>query len=136
MNENINQSRNINVKGDFTVSGSTVNLGEISGQVTNTINQLPASLQPDEPGIKELLEQLQQAIESAEELKPEDKAEALKQVQALAEAGKDPAEAEKKNMAKSAIRWFKGMLTELAEPSAIAQLCKKLLPHIATIFGL
>lgn len=135
---NINAGRDIGdisglVGGD--VSG-VVNLGEISGQVTNTINQLPASPQPDEPGIKELLEQLQRAIESAEELKPEDKAEALKQVQALAEAGKDPAEAEKQNMAKSAIRWFKGMLTELAEPSAIVQLCKKILPHIATIFGL
>ena len=62
--------------------------------------------------------------------------EAPKQVQALADAGKDPAEAEKKNGAKSAIRCLKGMLTELAEPSAIAQLCKHVLPQIAGIFGL
>ncbi|MBD2123757.1 pentapeptide repeat-containing protein [Trichocoleus sp. FACHB-262] len=135
---NINAGGNIGdinglVGGD--VSG-VVNLGEVSGQVTNTINQLPASPQPDEPGIKELLEQLHRAIESAEELKPEDKAEALKQVQALAEAGKDPAEPEKQNGAKSAIRWLKGMLTELAEPSAIVQLCKHVLPQIAGIFGL
>ncbi len=135
---NINAGGNIGdisglVGGD--VSG-VMSLGEISGNVTNTINQLPASPQPDEPGIKELLEQLHRAIESADDLKPEDKAEALKQVQALAEAGKDPAEPEKKNGAKSAIRWLKGMLTELAEPSAIVQLCKHVLPQIAGIFGL
>ncbi|HEY9749111.1 MAG TPA: pentapeptide repeat-containing protein [Allocoleopsis sp.] len=138
---NNDSSRKLNIGsigGDFNASGQALNFGEmnISGQVTNTINQLPASSQPDEPGIKELLEQLHRAIESAEELKPEDKAEALKQVQALAEAGKDPAEPEKKNGAKSAIRWLKGMLTELAEPSAIVQLCKHVLPQIAGIFGL
>jgi uncharacterized protein YjbI with pentapeptide repeats len=134
---NFNAGRDIgDISGVVGQNMTGVAGGDISGQVTNTINQLPASPQPDEPGIKELLEQLHQAIENAEELKPEDKAEALKQVQALAEAGKDPAEPEKKNGAKSAIRWLKGMLTELAEPSAIVQLCKHVLPHIATIFGL
>nr|WP_290228379.1 pentapeptide repeat-containing protein [Trichocoleus desertorum] len=117
------------------VSG-VVNLGDISGQVTNTINQLTVSSQPDEPSIKELLEQLHWAIVSSEELMLGDKAEALEQVKALAEAAKDPAEAAKKNVAKSAIRWFKGMLTELAEPSAIVQISEHVLPQIARVFGL
>jgi len=38
-------SKNINVGGNVT--GSTLNIGEISGIVTNSINQLPASPQSD-----------------------------------------------------------------------------------------
>ncbi len=57
-----------------------------------TINQLPNSPQSDKPGIKELLTQLQVAIEEETDLNNEDKAEALEQVKALAKAGKNPQE--------------------------------------------
>lgn len=39
---------------DFNASGQALNLGEISGTVTNTINELP-SAEPEKPGIKKLL---------------------------------------------------------------------------------
>ena len=91
-------SINIQAGGDIgNVSGITggdvsgvINLGEISGDVTNTINQLPDALPSNEPGLKELLSQLQVAIEAEPELPDEDKAEALEQVKVLAEAGQNP----------------------------------------------
>jgi hypothetical protein len=49
---------------DFNASGQALNLGEISGTVTNTINELPSGSEPDKPGIKELLTQLKTAIEA------------------------------------------------------------------------
>ncbi|NJR69148.1 MAG: hypothetical protein HC771_11150 [Synechococcales cyanobacterium CRU_2_2] len=42
MQSNSDSSRNItlgNIGGDFNASGQALNLGDISGQVTNTINQ-------------------------------------------------------------------------------------------------
>lgn len=67
-----------------TINNSPINLGELSGTLTNTINELPPAPAPEKPGIKELLTQLQAAIEAETDLSEEDKAEALEQVQALA----------------------------------------------------
>jgi predicted RNase H-like nuclease (RuvC/YqgF family) len=75
-------NKNINLGRDAI--GSTLNIGDISGIVTNTINQLPASPKSDQPGIKELLTELQTAIEAETDLSDDDKAEALEQVKTLA----------------------------------------------------
>ena len=60
-------------------SNSVVNLGDISGQVTNAINQLPSSSVTDsnQTEIKDLLIQLQNAIIQEESLDKEDKDQAL-----------------------------------------------------------
>ncbi len=93
---------------DFNASGQALNLGDISGTVTNTIiNDLPASPEAEKPGIKELLTQLQAAIEADTNLPQEDKAEALEQVKALAEAGKNPQEGVMQKAAKTAIKILK-----------------------------
>ncbi|MEH2114028.1 MAG: pentapeptide repeat-containing protein [Nostoc sp.] len=102
MTNSNDSSRNINVGRDFNATG-TINLGKISGAVTNTINELPPSPEPGKPGIKELLTQLQAAIEVDTNLNKEDKAEALEQVKALAEAGKNPQEGAMQKAAKTAI---------------------------------
>lgn len=62
------------------------------------VNQLPESDQGGIPGIKELLTQLQRVIDGNDELPPQEKAEALKQVKVLAEAGKNPQEEEKRSL--------------------------------------
>ncbi|NJO50387.1 MAG: hypothetical protein HC840_14190 [Leptolyngbyaceae cyanobacterium RM2_2_4] len=49
MQETHDSSQNINVGRDLTLTGSTLNLGEISGSVTNTINQLPDGGDGDRP---------------------------------------------------------------------------------------
>ncbi|MBC1220388.1 hypothetical protein GNF10_07060 [Nostoc sp. UCD121] len=59
------------------------------------LNQLPNSPDTEKPGIKELLTQLQEAISQSTDLPETEKAEALEQVQALAETGKNPQESSK-----------------------------------------
>jgi uncharacterized protein YjbI with pentapeptide repeats len=121
------------VAGD--VSG-VVNLGKISGDVTNTINQLPDSLGTDEPGVKELLLQLQAAIEAESELAPEDKAEALEQVKVFAEAGQKPEDNVLQKAAKTSMKILKGTVASMPDAAKLAESCVKLLPAIAALLAL
>ncbi|MDJ0701863.1 MAG: pentapeptide repeat-containing protein [Leptolyngbyaceae cyanobacterium MO_188.B28] len=133
------QSRKIeigDVGGDFNVSGSALNLGDISGTVTNTINQLPSSAEPNQPGIKELLTQLQEAIASESTLSEDDKAEALEQVKALAEAGQNPSDVGMKKLAKRATTMLKGIAAGLPTAAKLAESLSQLLPAISSLLGL
>ncbi|MBD2526534.1 pentapeptide repeat-containing protein [Nostoc sp. FACHB-133] len=121
---------------DFNASGQALNLGDISGTVTNTINELPASPEAEKPGIKELLTQLQAAIEADTNLPQEDKAEALEQVKALAEAGKNPQEGAMQKAAKTAIKILKGTISSLPSATKLVEQCSNLLPLISNFLGL
>ncbi len=134
MNESADESRKIEISGNVT--GSTLNLGEISGTVTTTINQLPDSSQANQAGIKELLTQLQTAIEAENDLPQEDKAEALEQVKVLAEAGKNPQEGTMQKMGKTAIKILKGTAAGLPSAAKLVEECNKLLPLISKLLGL
>ncbi len=85
-----------------------INLGQISGDLSNTINQLPVSSDPDLTKLKDLLTQLQQLIEAEPNLNHEDKAEALEQVKVLAAAGQKPNDGPLKKAAKTAMKILKG----------------------------
>jgi uncharacterized protein YjbI with pentapeptide repeats len=111
-------------------------IGAISGSVTNTINQLPDSPEPDKPGIKELMTQLQAAIEADTNLSDEDKAEALEQVKAIAEAGQKPEDGAMQKMVKNALKFLKGTIADLPSTVELVQSCGKLLPLITKFFGL
>lgn len=138
MSESTDQSRNINISGGTVnnTGAGAMSLGDISGTVANTINQLPASSESDKPGIKELLEQLQKAIEAEPNLSEEDKAEALEQVKALAEAGKAPQEGAMQKVAKRSTTMLKGIIAGLPEAAKLAVEYAKLLPMITSLFGL
>ncbi|BAY33270.1 pentapeptide repeat protein [Nostoc carneum NIES-2107] len=113
-----------------------VAIGAITGNVTNTINQLPDSPEPDKAGIKELLTQLQAAIETDTTLSDEDKAEALEQVKAIAEAGKKPEDGAMQKIAKTALKFLKGTIADLPTTAKLVEECSKLLPLITKFFGL
>ena len=113
-----------------------VAIGAISGSVTNTINQLPASSDPNNPGIKELLAQLQAAIEAESALPDEDKAEALEQVKTLAEAGQKPEDNLLQKAAKTSIKILKGTIASLPDATKLVESCSKLIPAIATLLAL
>ncbi|NEO34456.1 MAG: pentapeptide repeat-containing protein [Symploca sp. SIO3C6] len=135
MNNSTDNSRKIenrdgNVLGNILGDSST-----ISGTVTQTINELPASPEADTPGIKELLAQLQTALEAETSLDDEDKAEALKQVQSLAEAGKNPSDGGMKKLAKNSTRMLKAIISELPTAAKLVETCKDLLPAITNLFG-
>ncbi|MBD2441681.1 pentapeptide repeat-containing protein [Dolichospermum sp. FACHB-1091] len=138
-NENMTKdsSRKIeigNIGGDFNASGQALNLGEISGTVINTINELATAPEADKPGIKELLTQLKTAIETDTDLTAKDKEKALKQVKSLAEAAQNPQE--KQDLADTAITMLKGVLTNLPTAAKLVEECGKLLPLIAGFLGL
>lgn len=113
-----------------------VNLGSISGNVTNTLNQLPESADPNQPGLKELLTQLQAAIESEPELPDEDKAEALKQVPILAEAAQKQEDSTIRRAAKNALTFLKGTTVGMSETTKLVQECRNLLPAITALLSL
>jgi internalin A len=119
---------------DLNASGQALNLGEISGTVTNTINKLQSAPEPEKPGIKEILTQLQTAIEADTELTAKDKEKALKQVKALAEAAQNPQE--KQDLADTAITMLKGVLSSLPTAAKLVEQCSRLLPIISTFLGL
>jgi len=114
------------------INQSTLN-SDISGTVTNSINQLPASTQSDKPEIKELLTQLQAAIEAETNLSDKKKVVALKQVKALAEVGKDPQESTMQEAGETAMTMLKGILAGLPSAATLVEACSKLLPAIASL---
>jgi uncharacterized protein YjbI with pentapeptide repeats len=121
------------VSGD--VSG-VANLGTISGNVTNTINQLPDASEPEQPNLKELLTQLQQAIENDSDLSDLDKADLLEQVQALAEAKQTEEPAKKEGLARKARKMFEATLSSLPQTASIVESCSNLLPMVLKALGL
>ncbi|MBD2438768.1 pentapeptide repeat-containing protein [Nostoc sp. FACHB-110] len=117
------------------VSG-VLNLGAIGGDVSNTIDQLSSVSEPDKPSLKELLAQLQKAIEAEPNLSSEDKAEALEQLKTLAEAGKNPHDSTLQRAAKTALKILKGTISGLSEVAELVPQCAKLLPAIASLLSL
>ncbi|MBE7380632.1 MAG: pentapeptide repeat-containing protein [Leptolyngbya sp. SIO1E4] len=120
---------------DISLSGSTLNLGEISGQVSNQINQLSeAAPSSDQPSLKNILTQLQAAIEQDAELSADEKAEALGEIGKLAKAGSDPQAAKMKGLAKRATATLKSIAETLTDASKLATACKTLLPTLVALF--
>ncbi|MDB9526814.1 pentapeptide repeat-containing protein [Oscillatoria sp. CS-180] len=120
---------------DANITSSTVNLGKISGQVSNQISQIPESApNSEQPDLRELLTQLQAAAEADTELSDDEKAEALGEVAKLAKAGTNPQENAMQRMAKRATVTLKSITEPLTEASKLATTCKTLLPIILTLF--
>jgi hypothetical protein len=142
MSESTDQSRKIeigSITGDFNASGQALNLGEIdiSGQVANTVNQIPdESESANQPGIKELLIQLKNAIENAAELSTGEKTLLLEQVKALAEATQASEPEKKKNIVQKVHDIFATILKSLPDTAKIVESAGKLLPMIMKALGL
>ncbi len=137
MNNSSDQSENFNVGGDFSINAtnSVVNLRDISGTVTNAIQQLPADSDPTQPNLKDLLTQLQAAIEAEPILPDGDKADLLEQVQHLAEAKQTEEPAKKEGLARKAKKMFDATLNGLPDTAKLAEACSKLLPLILKVLG-
>jgi uncharacterized protein YjbI with pentapeptide repeats len=119
---------------DQTMMG--VAIGQISGEVTTSIQQLQESNPLDTAPLVDLLQQLQRMIEMEGALTSEDKAEALEQVKALAEAGQKPTEGAMKRVANTAIKILKGTVASLPSAAELVEACNKLLPLIAKLLYL
>jgi hypothetical protein len=119
---------------NLNAANSVVNLRDISGSVTNTIDQLQATHQAAE--LVDLLRQLQHAIEADPDLKPDDKTEALEQVGTLAKAGENPQDSTLKKLAGTSIKVLKGTIAALPSTATIIKACSELLPVITKLLGL
>jgi uncharacterized protein YjbI with pentapeptide repeats len=101
----------VTIKAGRDISGNVINLGEIKGNVTNAINQIPNK--EDCGDIKTLLTQLQEAISADKDLADEDKADALEQVENLAKITLHDKPAEKSTLASKAIRNLKRIIDNI-----------------------
>jgi hypothetical protein len=133
MNDSTDKSQNINVGGDMKLSNAVLNLGELSGTVTNTIQQIPDT--NDTANFKALLIELQTAIATDTTLNTDDKAEALEQVKVLAESGQNPQDGALKKAAKTATKILKGTIAALPPTTALVEAVTKLLPIVTKFFG-
>jgi uncharacterized protein YjbI with pentapeptide repeats len=110
-------------------------MADVSGTVTIAINELPDSSEPEKPGIKELLSQLQAAINDPN-LADDDKAQALEQIKVLAEAGQNPKNETAQKQAKKAMGFLKVIAEGLPSAAQLVKTCQDILPAIAHYFGL
>ncbi len=130
----IDHSRKIDISGKTTINASgagAFNLGDISGTVANTINQLPSSPDPNQPGIRELLTKLQQAIETETELDDLDKSDALEEVQILAEASQNDDRNAKTIISSKSVRRLGRIVNELPDTATLPIVSQEVLPAIA-----
>jgi uncharacterized protein YjbI with pentapeptide repeats len=136
MNDSIDKSQNVKIDGNVT--GSTINLGNISGNVINTINQLPDTTHPNQPNLKELLTQLQAAIEGEKDpsLSDGDKTDLLEEVKNLAEAKQTEEPTQKEGLARKAKKIFDATLTTLPATATLVKASNELLPVILKVLGL
>lgn len=103
----------VNVRGN--VIGSTINLGEILGNVTNTVNQVP-SVRQNGVDLKPLLEEMLKLIRegSAKGVPQEDAKDAAGHVDAIAKAGAEPQNSGLVKNAKTAWQALKGLAAGIA----------------------
>jgi uncharacterized protein YjbI with pentapeptide repeats len=127
------------VTGKMETSNSAINVGDISGKVTNTINQLPDTdtTDPNQPNLKELLTQLQAAIEGEEDprLSDGDKADLLGEVENLAKAKQTEEPTKKEGLVRKAKKMFDATLTTLPAAATLAKASNELLPVILKLLG-
>ncbi|MFN9533239.1 MAG: hypothetical protein ACK59W_02110, partial [Pseudanabaena sp.] len=113
----------VTIKAGRDISGNVINLGEIKGNVTNAINQIPNK--EDSGDIKTLLTQLQEAISADKDLADEDKADALEQVENLAKIAIHDKPAEKSTLASKAIRALKRIIDDIPTIAKIVETVSK-----------
>jgi hypothetical protein len=123
-------SNNINITGSTINNNGILNLGEINGNVSQTIQQLPS----ENNELKTVLTELQTLINSSS-LSDTTKQKALSKTQEIAELPKKP-EAEQKTLMQKTLGYFEGLNDSLEKTPAIATKLGETVAKIALLFGL
>ncbi|HEY9761213.1 MAG TPA: hypothetical protein V6D07_01745 [Trichocoleus sp.] len=118
-----------------TATGDT-NLGHTSRRLTHQINNLLGASEEPNPTLRDLLTQLQQAIEAEPSLNNAQKAEALLEIAELSTAGQAPDEGPMQMLAKRALQALKGTTAPLADTAKLSVALQDLLPRLTAIFSL
>ncbi|MCY7332447.1 MAG: pentapeptide repeat-containing protein [Pseudanabaena sp. CAN_BIN31] len=133
---NNEEGNRINVSGNFTNTGSTVNLGELSGQVTNSIQQLKDVQTGQAQDLAKMLASLQSAIQEDQNLKDATKVRSLEEVKVLSEEAKKEPDKRNSSLLSKAIASIATMGEMLSDSSKLAKVCQTYLPTIAKFFGI
>ena len=123
-------NKNININGSTIHNNGILNLGEINGNVSQTIQQLPA----EQTDLKTLLSQLQTLINTSP-LTETAKQKALSKTQDIAEATQQP-EAEQQNIVQKTLGYFDGLADSLESGTETAIKLGETVAGIAHLFGL
>ncbi len=105
-------------------------------KINEIIEDLPDKSLSEKSGIKELLNRLKITIENDVELRTEDKTEVLEQILNLALASQNPAEAQVKKVARTAIKIIIGTVAQRPPNSTLVKECKRIVPEIVKFFKL
>ncbi|MGK7937166.1 MAG: YiiD C-terminal domain-containing protein [Xenococcaceae cyanobacterium] len=129
-------SRNQNISGGTidTIGAGAFSLGDISGTLANTINQLPNfDNEPNKKELKELLDQLQTAVLETE-LDKEEKAESLEQIQTIVSSLSNSQDGLVKKTVKTAMKLLRGTAAALPPTASMVTICNQLPDLIDKIF--
>ncbi|MBD1928685.1 pentapeptide repeat-containing protein [Trichocoleus sp. FACHB-90] len=125
--------------GDVTVGrdfiGASI-VGDISGQVTTTIQQLQGVNTTDSNELAKILTALQEAIKGDSVLSDSLKKEALEAVETIAEEGKKPPEERAIKYCSMAVNALKGVTTAVTDASKLAEVLQTYLPTLTGILGI
>ncbi|MCY7323422.1 MAG: pentapeptide repeat-containing protein [Phormidesmis sp. CAN_BIN36] len=125
---NVDTSSGAKVSIDGDVTGSTLNLGTISGNVTSLIQQLRESPMQGSQDLAQILGELQSGIQSEAQLAEPHKQEALEAVATLAQEAKKPPENRTAKLCTMAMNALKGATATLSDASKLAEIIKNALP--------
>ena len=130
----IDHSTNINIR-DINNSG-VLNLGKITGDVNNKINQISESQDNKNDELKSLVQELMKAIENENELDEDEKVDAANKVKTIAKASQNPEDGGLQKKASRAVKLLETLAKGLEPATKLATACKIILPKIITFLGL
>ena len=127
----------ITIGGDnMTLTGSSITLGDLNGQVNNTIQQLKDVNADGSDNLAKILTTLQIAIQGDAALSESQKKEALEAVETIAEEGKKPPEERTIKYCSMAVNALKGVAGAVSDASKLAEVLKTCLPTLTGLLGI
>ncbi len=135
--EGFNVGGNFAIGGDnMSMTGAQLTLGDLTGQVTNTIQELHDVKSENGQDLVNILTNLQQSITTDPALGENQQKRALKAVETLAKEGKKPPEERDQDIAGMALDALQGISATVGHASKLAEFAEKYLPTLSKLFGL
>jgi uncharacterized protein YjbI with pentapeptide repeats len=129
------QSRKVDTEGGDAIGVNQGDKSTLSGTIAKSINQLPDST-TEEPGIKELLSQLEAAIQDETSLNKAAKEKALSQVALMANAAQNPEAEGNNDRIREAINTLDTIGTVLSPGASLVVILNDVVPRITQLLGL
>lgn len=120
----------------MTLTGSSITLGDLNGQVNNTIQQLKDVHAESSDDLAKILTALQEAIQNEAKLPESKKKEALEAVQTIAEEAKKTSGERVFKLCSMAVNALTGITTAVTDASKLAEVFKIYLPTLSRLLSI